>query len=276
MVLESILNPKNAEDKPWHIFIIAFFYSIIAIFFSNQLFPEQSSILSVALITIIFVPFFQKLFVLEEEKEDLAAEGKIKQNIFSRHWKSISVFSTFFLGVVVAMSFIFIFFPSFDNVFALQQKWFEAQGLFPSVQAIAGNEQIGFEVFVFNNSQVMILMFVLSIIFGAGAIFILVWNASIIAVFSGLFVRSFSMQGLDASVAYLLGVPISLGSIALHGIPEIAAYFFAGLAGGILSVGIIRENFMSKEFMEIAKDAVIFLIIAEILIVLAAFLEAFV
>jgi len=273
MVLESMLNPKSAENKPWHIFIIAFFYSIIAIFFSHQLFPQQSSILTVAMITIIFVPFFQKMFVFEEEKDDMAAEGKNSQNLFTRHWKSIIVFSAFFLGVIIAMSFVFIFFPSFDNVFMLQKGWFENHGIF-SISAATTGSGPNFETFFLNNTQVMVLVFVFSLIFGAGAIFILVWNASIIAVFTGLFVRSFTEQGWSLTTAYLLGVPISLGSIALHGIPEIAAYFFAGLAGGILSVGIVRENFMSKEFKEIFKDALIFLLFAELLIVFAAFLEA--
>ena len=120
----------------------------------------------------------------------------------------------------------------------------------------------------------MLLLFMLSIVFGAGAIFILVWNASIIAVFLGIFIRSFIEQGFPITVAYLFGVPIGLSSIALHGIPEILAYFFAGLAGGILSVGIIREKIMSKEFTEVFKDALVFLLFAEVLILIAALVEA--
>src|SRR3989338_11575729 len=109
MVLESMINPKNAEDKPWHVFVIAFIYTLIAIAVSYFLFPTQSSILSVAFVTIIFVPFFQKLFTLEEEKEDLAAEKKLKKGLWARHVQVIYVFSAFFLGVVIAMSFVFIF-----------------------------------------------------------------------------------------------------------------------------------------------------------------------
>ncbi len=272
MVLESILNPKNAGDKPLHIFIISFFYSLVAVMFSTQLFPAQASVLSVALITIIFIPFFQKIFEIEEMKEDLAAEGKIKQNVFSRHAKSIVIFSSFFLGVTIAMSFVFIFFPdSYTHIFSLQIDWFRNQGIF-NIGLATGNGA-DFSLFFLNNTQVMLLMFMLSVIFGAGAIFILVWNASIIAVFLGIFVRSFMEQGFSSTAAYVFGVPIGLGSIALHGIPEITAYFFAGLAGGILSVGIIKENIASREFREVFKDSVFFLVIAEALIVVAAFAE---
>ena len=76
-------------------------------------------------------------------------------------------------------------------------------------------------------------------------------------------------------MAYLLGVPAGLGSIALHGVPEIAAYFVAALAGGMLSVAIIREKFKGH-FEKIFIDSIAFLALAEVLIIVAAFLEAYV
>ncbi len=266
MVLESILNPGNAEDKPLHVFIIAAVFTIVAIFFANQLFPSQASILTIALITIIFVPFFQKLFEIEEGKECSAAEKKRFDNLFVRHKKIIFVFSAFFLGIIIAMSFVFIFFPS-EQVFSLQSDTLRS---FSAAATFEGD----FSRFFLNNTQVMILMFILSAMFGAGAIFVLAWNASVIAVYIGLIIKSLISSGIDAGVAYLYGVPVGLGTIALHGIPEIAAYFVAGLAGGLLSVGMIRENVMGKEFRMIFKDSLILLVFAEILIIGAAMIEA--
>ncbi|MBI2075688.1 MAG: stage II sporulation protein M [Candidatus Aenigmarchaeota archaeon] len=259
MVLESIMNPKNAEDKPAHVFFIALIYSVISMYFANQLFPKQASLLSIALITIVFVPFFQKLFEIEEEAEDEAARG-VKGNLFSRHKKIIFVFSSFFLGVTVAVAFSFIFMPK--ETFSLQAETLRG---FSGLASGSG----AFSTFFVNNSQVMLLMFILSTMFGAGAIFILAWNASVIGVYAGNFMQA----GLDKG-ALLYGVPLSLSSIALHGIPEILAYFVAGLAGGILSVGIIRERFMSKEFKKIFKDSAILLFSAEFLIAIGAWLEA--
>lgn len=269
MVLESIMNPKNAEDKPWHIFFLAFLYSFIAIFFAHQLFPSQSSILAISLITIIFVPFFQKLFEIEEKKERFAARNRYG-NLFSRHAKIIYTFSAFFMGVILAMNVAFTFF-GFEDVFTLQKSWFSSQGV--TGKAIADDN---FSTFFVNNSQVMILMFILSTMFGAGAIFILAWNASVISVYLGLLTQSLMSKGMHIGTAYLYGVPVGLGAIALHGIPEILAYFIAGLAGGILSVGIIREKIFSKEFEKILMDSMMFLLIAEGLIFIAAYLEAFV
>ena len=280
MVLESILNPKNAEDKPWHIFIIAFIYTFIGVFFAHQLFPTQSSTLTVAIITILFIPFFENLFELEEEKDDDVVKNRKKTNIFSRHKQAINVFSAFFMGIIVAMTFIFIFMPT-GNVFTLQAQTIEGFSGRVVSSAPSGINPLGgvvdqgdFTRFFVNNTGVMILVFVMSLMFGAGAIFILVWNASVIAVYVGLIVKSLASNGLNMTTAYLYGVPVGLGSIALHGIPEIAAYFVAGIAGGILGIGVIREKLNSEEFHFVLKDSLVFLAIAEGLIIAAALIEA--
>ncbi|MBI4170605.1 MAG: stage II sporulation protein M [Candidatus Aenigmarchaeota archaeon] len=270
MVLESILNPKQAEDRPWEIFLVAFIYTLISVLFSVSIFPEQSSILSVAFLTIIFVPFFQKLFEIEEEKEDQAAERKMQGNLFARHQKLIYSFSAFFLGIIIAMSFLFIFYADAEPAFSLQTETLKS---FSYITA-STTENADFVRFLLNNTQVMVLMFVLSVAFGAGAVFILAWNASVIAVYVGLLIRSFIESGLSSPIAYLYGVPVGLGSIALHGIPEIVAYFIAGLAGGILSVGILREKAGSREFNKILFDSLVLLLAAEMLIVAAAYTEA--
>jgi uncharacterized membrane protein SpoIIM required for sporulation len=274
MVLESIMNPKNAEDKPWHVFIIAFVFSFIAIVLSHAMFPTQSSILSIAFITIIFVPFFQKLFEIEEEKEDLAAQKKCNDNLFTRHIKIITVFSAFFLGVVVAMSIVFIFMPQYNDVFSLQADVLKSISPVADSTTAAATQAGNFYKFFFNNTQVMLLVFILSIAFGAGAVFILTWNASVIAIYVGYIAESFTNSGMAQTTAYIYGLPVGLGSIALHGIPEICAYFIAGIAGGILSVGIIREKMKSIEFKKIFEDSLAYLAIAQILIIIGAFIEA--
>lgn len=268
MVLESMLNPKKAENKPWHVFLVSIFYSFVAVFFATLLFPSQASILAIALITIILVPFFQRLFILEEKKEDVAAHKLKKKNVFARHASTIYVFSAFFIGVIIALSFIFIFFPDNQNLFSLQTETLNSFSTGYATQP--GDFWMYFE----NNTQVMILIYALSLLFGAGSVFVLSWNASVIAVYVGSVARSFIAQGLAPGAAYVVGVPLGLGTIVMHGIPEIAAYVIAGLGGGILSVGLLREKWGGKNFNLILKDSLIFLFAAEVLIVIAALLEA--
>ena len=182
-----------------------------------------------------------------------------------RHKSIISIFTAFFLGIVIATSFVFIFLP-FHDAFSLQSS---------VLRGLASSPETDFLRIFLNNTQVMVLMFLFSVIMGAGAIFILAWNASVIAVYVGFVINNFIRDGISPQLAYVLGVPLGLGSIALHGIPEIGAYFVAALAGGMLSVGIIREK-LKGYFKKIFADSLLFLALAEVLIVIAALLEAYV
>jgi len=270
MVLESILEPKTAENEPLNVLFISFLYSLVSIFISLKLFTSQASILSIALITIVFVPFFQRLFEIEEEKDELEAEGRINMGLWERHSSVITTYSAFFMGVILAFSFVFIFFPS-NDVFSLQIDWFKGQGVVGGEAAI---ESV-FTKYILNNTQVMILIFILSIMFGAGAILILAWNASIISVYLGLIIHELMATGMETHTAYLFGIPLGLSTIIIHGIPEIMAYFIAAMAGGIFSVGILREKIISPELKEVFRDSMIFLFVAQTLIILAAWLEAY-
>ncbi|MBI4895159.1 MAG: stage II sporulation protein M [Candidatus Aenigmarchaeota archaeon] len=268
MVLEAILNPKKAEDKPWLVFFIAVILSFLAIYISWVLFPSQASILSVAFVTIFFVPFFQRLFRFEEKKDELAVRKHMKHDsIFKRHQKALYVYGAFFIGVILVYSAVFTFIPSMRDVFSLQLEWFK--GSFTGQAVEAGN----FARYFVNNTQVMLIFFILSIVFGAGAVFILSWNASVIAVYLGIVVNKF-IPALGVSTAYVYGFTIGAGSIIFHAIPEIGGYFFAGIAGGVLSIALLREKFMSKEFKEAGKDAMVWFVLAEVLIIIGALIES--
>ncbi len=267
-MLESILRPSKAEKDPKEVFLVAIFFSFVAVAFATQIFPSEASVFSVALITMLFLPMFQRLFVIEEKKD-----YKLHKNLLKRHEQLFKVFGAFFLGTIVALSFIYVFFPHTRAAFSLQESWYMSNGDVPLTGNVVADEH--FWTFFWNNTQVMLMMFLLSVIFGAGAIFILAWNASVIAVYVGYVINSFIKTGISPEIAYVLGVPAGIGSIALHGIPEILAYFVAALAGGMLSVGVIRERFKGH-FEKVFVDSLIFLAGAELLIVIAALLEAYV
>ncbi len=265
-MLESLIRPKTAEKDPKKIFGIAVLFSFIAVAFAEYIIPTQSSVFTVALVTMLFLPLFQRLFEIEEKKD-----YKLHSNLFKRHEELFVVFGSFFLGLVVAMSAIYVFFPTMRGAFSLQEGWYTSNGMMAGQATGDG----AFSAFFINNSQVLLMMFLLSIIFGAGAVFILAWNASIIAVYVGFVINSFIRSGVSPELAYVLGVPAGVGSIALHGVPEIGAYIIGAFAGGMLSVGVIRERFKGH-FNQIFTDSLIFLAAAEALIILAAMLEAYV
>ena len=272
-MLESILNPKKAGKNPLEVFIISMIFTLVAVLFSYYLFPDYSSVLSCAFITILFAPFFQHLFSAEEMKEEFAARHKTKRNLFQRHECVIKIYTVYFLGVVVAMSFLFVFGSGHFNQILFEKQINEVERL--SGVDVTGNlieVQNAGKIFA-NNIFVLLITFILSFLFGSGAIFVLSWNASVIAVYAGALVRLSVAKGVSPYLAYAYWLPNSLLSISLHGIPEILGYFFAGLAGGILSVGIIREKLYSEEMKKVFFDSTVFLSISIFSIFIGAFIE---
>ena len=111
----------------------------------------------------------------------------------------------------------------------------------------------------------LIFTIIFSIIFGAGGIFILAWNATVISAAVVIFSNS-----------SLIKLPISISRYLIHGIPEIAAYFIGTLAGGIIGISIIKKEYKTEKFWNILHDSLLMIIIAIVILVFAALIEVFI
>ena len=148
---------------------------------------------------------------------------------------------------------------------------------------VSGNAYEQFSIFskiFFNNVKVLSFSILFAFIYGAGAIFILTWNASVIGTAIGNFVRVnlseyAGLLGFEKFAGYLNIFSIGLLRYALHGIPEILAYFYGGLAGGIISVSIAKKHYKDKKFSHILFDISELLIIAIAFLLVAAFIEVY-
>ena len=66
---------------------------------------------------------------------------------------------------------------------------------------------------------------------------------------------------------------MGLSRYLLHGIPEIGAYFVAGLAGGLISIGTIKYQMNDRNFSRLMKDVLFLVFVAILLIVFSAIIE---
>ena len=98
---------------------------------------------------------------------------------------------------------------------------------------VSGNTYHQFSTFsriLLNNIRVLAFAILFAFVYGAGAIFILTWNASVIGTAIGNFIRSnlgqyASSVGLEQFANYFVVASMGLLRYILHGIPEIIAYF---------------------------------------------------
>ena len=62
----------------------------------------------------------------------------------------------------------------------------------------------------------------------------------------------------------------------IHGVPEIGAYFAGALAGGIVSIAVIKHDIKSPKFWTILQDSLNLVILAVVILFIAALIEVFI
>ena len=278
MVVESLLLPLKAEKKPWQMFFIGFLYTSIGIFLSLWIFRDQASLIMVFMITMAALPIFYNTMRLEESK-DMIIETETA--LLKEHNKAIAFFMYLFIGITIACAVWYVVLPTqtINQLFDKQIGTIQAINNQVSGNVI-NNLSIFWKIF-FNNLKVLAFSVLFALIYGAGAIFILAWNATVIGAAIGNFIRSnissyTSSLGMLEAGNYFHVVSLGLLKYSIHGIPEIAAYFYGGLAGGILSVALIRKHFKTEKFQTVLLDFSELVMIAVGFLVAASFLEVYV
>ena len=278
-MLEMLVKPKKAERRPWELFFVGLFYASVSlllvtfVFGKDSVLKEGSGLLVVVFTVICCLPFMYYLIKLEEGKDvQISDSGQL----IREHSKALHALMWMFLGFVVAFAFWYIILPnSAPQNFNFQLKTFcainspnnyenciEQHGL-PITGGTAGGFKAVTSIFA-NNIYVLIFTILFSLAFGAGAIFILVWNASVIAAAIGIFTKN-----------NLSSLPLGLARYMIHGIPEIGAYFVGALAGGIISVAVIRKDLHGEGIWKILQDSLILVLISIAILFFAALMEVY-
>ncbi|MBT5274811.1 hypothetical protein HOH11_02410 [Candidatus Woesearchaeota archaeon] len=273
MVLESLIGSEYAEKKPSEMFIVAFAYTTIAILLSLWVFAEYAGLTMVFFTVMAAIPLMIKIIVMEERK-------LFERPYETTHRKTIPFFVFMFLGMVTAYTFFFTVLPeaTVNQIFNIQISTIQSVNADIASQ-ISGNF-FGkfFPIIVANNLKVMIFAVLFSFIYGSGAIFILTWNASVLGVAIGSLFREIvsnaaSGVGAVGIGTYFGAISLSFARYMIHGIPEIGAYFVAGLAGGLISVGVLRYQLFNDKFKVVLKDALFLFLIAIILVLMSGAIE---
>lgn len=277
MVLESIITPWKAERNLGEIFFIGFVYATVGLFMAFWVFRQYSSLIMVLLTVMVSVPLVYRT-IKDEEEKDIVYESERK--ILKEHARALTMLTFLFLGFVAAFSFWYVVLPS-DHIFdmySVQTSTIDAIN-----NRISGNV-MKFDIFIqvlLNNVKVLSFCVLFAFVYGVGAIFILTWNASVVGAAIGNFIRNnltnfAHLVGFDRFAAYLNVISLGFLRYMLHGIPEMAAYFVGGLAGGIISIAVIKHDFRLKKFENIIFDSSELITIALLMLFLAAILEVYV
>ncbi|MBW2988383.1 stage II sporulation protein M [Candidatus Woesearchaeota archaeon] len=276
MVFESIVNPEKAESHPLRMFLLGMFYSTIGVLLSLWIFYQWSSLVMVFLTVLASVPLVYNTLRFEEEKDKEIYDEKL---LLKQHGRALFFLLMLFIGFVIGFSLWYLVLPE-----STVKHAFNAQ--ITTIEAI--NSPVGrvislstFMKIFSNNMRVLFFCVFFAFFYGAGAIFILAWNASIIGTALGNFIRQklaelASNLGFVSAGAYLHVFSLGLLRYMTHGIFEILGYFIGGLAGGIISVAVIRHDFGTKEFNHIIADSLDLVILAILILFIAALIEVYI
>lgn len=279
-MLESLINPKRAEKGPWKMFFIGLLYASLSLILAHFLFKGDSVLSKFSgLIVVLFCVMFSLPFIYfiikREEKEDEVVEGF--WGVWHAHSDAIYAFMWLFLGFIIAFSFWYVILQNPDLLNAQIETYCSINSP-GSVEDCVNDYSLTSNVIsantlsngsrflsiIGNNFGVMIFTLIFSLIFGAGAIFVLAWNASVISAAIGIFTKYNIKE-----------IPLGLMRYMIHGFPEIAAYFITALAGGIFGVGVIRHGVAHKKFMRVLLNVIILIFIAIVILIIAALIEVY-
>lgn len=278
-MLESIIFPKRAEKEPWRMFFVGLIYASVSVLLVHWMFSGDQVLyryagMIIVTFTVMFSLPFMFFLIRREEIEDEEVTGFL--GILKMHSDAVYAFMWLFFGFIIAFAFWYIVLQD-ANLFNAQIETYcminrpgniencVSQYSLESINPTgAATKETKFLSIMSNNIYVMIFTLIFSLVFGAGAIFVLAWNASVIAAAIVVFTQYNVKE-----------IPLALMRYMIHGFPEIAAYFITALAGGIFGVSALRNGIRNKKFLRVLENSIILLFISLILLIVAAALEVY-
>ena len=262
MVLEQLFRLRWIERKE-HAFFLGFIYSLIGLLSAMFIFPASVGLMSVAFTSLLLIPSLNLLLKMEENVEIREKKLSLGQ-LFSDHKDIFKVYIFMFLGVFLAFSITSLLLSevNLQQMFASQLRSAGIHGL-----AIIQDPLLRL---ILNNLLVFFVCFVLSLVYGAGSVLFLTWNASVWGVAFAFFVKQTSFA-IGANPFYEF--TSSILPFLPHMTTEALAYVSAAIVGGVVSKAVLREKIFSRRFHHIITDALIFIIIGMFLVVIAGFIE---
>ena len=278
-MLESLINPKRVEKGAWKMLFVGLLYGSLSLllvhwFFARDAVLSQYSGILVVTFCVMFSLPFMYFIIKQEEEEDEEVEGFLK--VWETHKDAIFALMWLFLGFVLAFTFWYILLQN-STLFNAQIETYcminspgniencvSEYALSESGISGGATKELRFLSIMENNVYVMIFTLIFSLIFGAGAIFILAWNASVIAAAIGVFTQY-----------KIAEIPLGIVRYMIHGFPEIAAYFITALAGGMFGFGVIKHGIRDKRFVRVIENVALLLFLAIIILIVAAAIEVY-
>ena len=278
MVLEHIFPEDWLERKGIYAFLLGIGYSIIGVLVASILFPGDPALVAVAFTSMLLLPELYKIFSIEERQESLEQRVSLR-SLWRDDIEVIRIYIFLFLGIMLVYSVGTILLPELqaNNLFREQLEIRFGQGFSGSATAGSATGEIFssglFFVLLTNNFLVLMACFILALLAGDGAIFLISWNASVWGTIFGLTAKN---AALFSGQHPLYFFALIMAIVFPHMIIEAISYFLAAISGSVISKGVLLEQFASERFFEVFGFNLYLLLFALLFLLLGAVVETFV
>lgn len=257
MVLEQLLGKRTVTRHVSFAFLLSLLYVFIGFTVQFIFFPEQS-VTIVLLATLLLVPSLHHIAAVEEKIERTGS-----RHFFAKHKTIVKCYLGAFLGTLAGF---FLLGTLTGDALSYQTIALEHEELAPATLArferYAPSLSIAGALFTHNLSYLLIGFF-LALFYGAGSVFLIVYNASFFAAFLLEITQRWAITHLGAAAF-------------IHLLPESLSFILTAIAGTTLSRAFLCEQLKSQAFRNVLQNSVLLLMCAIILLAVAALLEVYV
>ncbi len=230
----------SREHIRWLFLIFAF--TSFSVLFSYFIFPSQSSVLAITLLVIGLTP---PLYSLMANEEAVVAESRKRTRFLDKYGNILQIMVVIIIGLYLSFLFWFVVLPS-DRTYNGNR----CSGSLPCREALFSPQLEYLKNRTLSGIIGLILLcFVLSVAFAAGAVLIIAWDASALVTASSASPAIF--------IAYM---------------PQLLAFFLTSLAGALLSFAIIRHEWRSRGFFMVIRDSLGLLALSVCIAIASSFL----
>ncbi len=260
-MFERVVVRFNDSERLVDVFFLSLLFTLVSVFLVQHVVvfriggSNLAGVIAVLLTSLAAAyPFVS--YLLEEERMEITRDWS-ETTLLRRHAHQLELYLSFFLGSTVGFALSTFFVDS--TFYAVQLEVLETVRS-PTGMAVGGTM---FTDIIANNLWVLSVTFLLTFFIASGVIFILVWNASVL----GVLVGTLASSAFEVPVVTMFYLP--------HGLLEVGAYVFAGIAGALLSYRVEFKVFEDGEAegQAVTWDAVLLVGIAVVMILLAAAVE---
>ncbi len=263
MVFDKLYTPEFLLKRPSFAFLLGIGHTIIGLFLAIMIFREDPALIAIGITSLLLLP---SLYKLTSSAELTQKKQPTFWKVIKTNFPMMKIYIFLFFGIFFTFVFFSIALPKLATSHLFKQQ----------LAVLAGGATFSGGLFwhlLTWNLQVLFLCFIISLIAGNGAILFIAWNASVWGTVFGTLAKTAAVTLGGSSIIILI---LILLSVFPHMFLEGLSYIVATVSGSIMSDGLSKEKFFSKEMIQILKYNGLLLLTALGILLLACLVETFV